>query len=444
MVLSPRTQNSITMHAEIYLQGASRVPGSRIRSEWPLISYILGLLLAFVVLLPWIIEVALPLRLAAIAVGAAIVAWESRVVWPTRETRYLLPNLLLWIISAVFAMSLYAQSEFNDQFLSISIQRLFIVFPLFLLAGFILGRSPNTSIYVRVLVLVGVFVAVLALTESLLGRSILGRDAMLASLQRGDRTRSLVAAEHTLVLGTILAALIPLAADKPTKLARLAAVVLMLGSWSTGSRGPIAMAIVALLIQFVPYAASLLPKHFRLVRASSILIFIGVVYLSVVVWEPTVRGSTGLEYSANYRPALYALLPEMLIDKPFGNGLGELPSGVYMISTDLYGRQDITETVDSEIVYSALSLGWLGVIGYVSVAAIAIASFRHSYSIGLSATILTLAGMFLALHAWDSLGPLWYLMTGMSLALVTSKSSAMCSDGWKTAECEELACLKHQ
>lgn len=254
--------------------------------------------------------------------------------------------------------------------------------------------------------------SIAATVEYVLNRSILGREQEMLSFARDGQIRAIVASEQPLVLGTVLAACIPLVMYCRLGKPRLTAAVLMIGSYSTGSRAPTALAALFFLLQFVPGAVHFARQRYRAARFAWITTLLGLMSFSFFVWTPVIAGSSGMGFSTQYRTAMYSLLPNILQEAPFGYGFGPIPTGRWLMSAKLYGVVDLAVTVDSELVYSALGFGFLGVGAFAIATYIGVAAMRYDYAISASCTVISVAGLILALHAWDSVGPFWYLLIG--------------------------------
>lgn len=298
-------------------------------------------------------------------------------------------------------------------------QRFLVTFPLALVAGYVLAGSRRTLDYLaRVVVAVASLTAILALIEFGTGRSLLGRDTEFMDYVRDDSARAVVGAEHPLVLGVLLALAVPLAYRGLGRWSRWPVVVLLLsGVYATGSRGPLGVAVGVLALLAVPGLMRFLARHFGVVLFA-VMAGLGVLwYFASKVWQPETTSMDTLANSMEYRAAIYSLMPRILVARPFGYGLGDLPAGQWLIrSPDQF--QDITTTVDSQWVLSSLRLGWVGIALLIAVAVIAILALRRRLDFGLALLVLTGCGTFVALDAWDGAGTLWLLLVGVGLRLL--------------------------
>jgi len=178
------------------------------------------------------------------------------------------------------------------------------------------------------------------------------------------------------------------------------------------------LATVVAVVLFAPIVRRFFQRHLWIIFAGAAALLIGLAYLTVFVFTPTIAGSTGLQYSANYRGAMYSLLPRILSDHPLGYLLSGTPLGTWTVDSQLRGVVDIAISSDSEIVFAVFGLGWLGLTLYVVALFTAIGAVKKDAPVGFAAVSLTVLGLILALHGWDGMSPLWYALLGMSAYLV--------------------------
>ncbi|MEH0825334.1 MULTISPECIES: hypothetical protein [unclassified Micromonospora] len=383
-----------------------------------MLSGFVGTSMAFTVLFPAIVGTVAPSRLVMIAVG-----WLFVVVEVARQASHRTAGLVFGLGSAYLGvvMSIALVGPNDDPMYAVNGVRLAITLPLYLLVGALLFNSSHRHIYARAFVAVAMLAAALAVVEAATATSVLGRDYDFARFQREGQARALVGSEQVLVFGTLLAGVVPLVRETRWRLAVLPSVILLAGSISSGSRGPTIIAILVIALDLVPPVVALIQRRPSLAKWASVVIVGGVLLASFVVWTPEVRGLTGAAYSSAYRAGIYALLPDILNAAPFGIGLGSIPYGVWLLPSELFGVRDLAATVDSELVYLAITFGWAGIALFVIAAWISAAGYCASRTFGLCALVITFSGLFVALHAWDSLGPLWYLAVGASVMAVRQK-----------------------
>jgi hypothetical protein len=319
--------------------------------------------------------------------------------------------LILPAIAFLTVISILVEGALRDPEVALNMQRVFVVLPLGVATGFYIFRSRSSGSYVRVFVGWAVVASIGATVEYTLNRSLLGREEMY-DFTRDGHVRAMLASEHPLVLGTILAACIPLVLFSGLRWPRFITVVLLSGSYSTGSRAPTILAAAFFLLQFIPGAISFTRSRYRAARLACIAALITLLSFAFFVWVPVIPGSSGGEYSTQYRSAIYSFLPRILEEAPFGYGFGAIPVGRWLIHSELRGVLDLARTVDSELVYLALGFGVVGVAAFSAVVYLGVASMRYNYAISASCTVINAAGIVLALHAWDSIGPFWYILIG--------------------------------
>lgn len=358
--------------------------------------------------------------LRVIALAAAVLACGVEIIFSgmTRRRKLLAgAGVLVYLGAAVAIIELMAALS-GDRLFAVNAEHLFVLLPAFALLGAAVYRSASGRIYLSTLMTVALIVSVVAVAESVFGLSLVGRDYEFLISQREGITRALVAGENSLTLGVSLAAMVPLTLKIPMPWMRYgAAVVLVAGTWATGSRGPAAIAAGVAIVQFIPIARALLQRYTWVVYAGVAAAMVGLALASVFLWTPYIAGNTGIAYSSNYRGALYSLLPRMLVENPFGYALGSPEAGRWMVDSELHGTFDIVRSVDSEIVFAILGLGWIGLALFLAALFVGVAALRTDTSLGLSALVLTALGFIVALHGWDGMSALWYGLIGACLSI---------------------------
>ena len=316
-------------------------------------------------------------------------------------------------ICVVVGSAIVESSPRIDPVLQANLQRFIVLFPVAFIAGIAIARS-GTRPFLRAAITVAVAMSVLATYEYLTGASLFGREGEFAWLQQGGRSRSLVGAEHSLVLGALLMSSIPaLLIVRRMSTRQVLCAIILAGVWFTNSRGSFAFAVpLAALVLFPNLLGAILAKR-RPVVVLSVVSFAALAYLSVAVWEPRTTSTNWSENSAQYRPAMYALVPRMLTEIPYGYGFGELPLGRWLVEAPT-GFADVAHSTDSQLVLSVLRLGIPGLLAYVAVWVLAIRRWQRSNEIALMLLAVTASGLFVALDAWDGLGTYWVLLAGIS------------------------------
>lgn len=300
-------------------------------------------------------------------------------------------------------------------------QRFLLTFPLAAAAGWVLASSGAALNYLaRCIAVVGTMTAAPAVIEFITGRSLLGRDSEFETYVRDNSARAVVGAEHPLILGVLLCVAVPFTylAIRRWWLRWPCILLLMAGVYATGSRGPWGVTVAVLLLLTVPGLMRFIARHFGLLLFG-VMVALGVLwYFASRVWQPVTSSSDTLANSMEYRAAIYSLLPRILLDQPFGYGLGELPAKTWLIRSPSQ-IVDITTTIDSQWVLSAMRLGWLGVLLVFALVTVSVLALRRRLDFGLALFLFTGCGTFVALDAWDGAGSLWILLAGACVRLLS-------------------------
>lgn len=401
-------------------------------TQSPVPHYALAVGLAVVVFYPRVVNLLVSPRLVIVLFAVCITG-----VVLVRLTTLAVPTCFA-VVLAIAVWTLFKalmSSTWTDPSVATTLDRLLVVTPVFLLAGFLIALAGVIEIYLKYFVYVGSVTSVLALGEHLSGKSLLGFSAAFASYVRDStESRALVGSDQVLVLGALLGTGAVSAALIQGRWMLPMSAVLLGGCWATGSRGPFVLGVIFVSVVVTGRRVASLVLS-RVVVTALIGAMVTVGTLAVFVWTNSVAGATGETYSANYRGALYSLLPLILRAVPLGYGAASFPAGVWLMQSQLFGAVDAVKTVDSEFVYSALTFGWIGLAAVVLgllCSGIAIAADRQ---VGLVATYVGATGFYLALHAWDSIGPLWLLLVGCALGVLTVRyfreaSQQQQSVGW--------------
>lgn len=324
-------------------------------------------------------------------------------------------------------LQLFVQSEMLDPLF-----RYTVLFPLMFLAGYVASNLNLGVVVSKLYVLTGLTMAALAVVERIQNSFLLaGNYENAGRLVRDGAIRSIVGAEHPLVLSVLLVAAIPLVQVTVTSLVlRTGAFVLLIaGIVSTNSRG----ALVLVCMWFV-ITAALKSKIFGRAHTSLIQFFAAASLVVGLIWMLTGSGSDSLsstsavDASAEYRSSLYLFAAQSLVEQPWGWGLSGLPVGVYVVAS-YFGSLDIAMTIDSEVALLMFDFGWLGVLGFVSMASFLLRAGRLNSPLGQAALLLSASGFYLALHSWSGLGSAWFLLLGLSVTYgVTKPNSAPVED----------------
>lgn len=358
------------------------------------------------------------LRLFVVAAGFGVFLLE--VLLSARSRRWKLGLALgaAGYLGVTVLLTELVSRVLQDRMFAVNAQHLFVMLPLFAALGAAVYRSEAARVYLRVLMTVASVVAAVAVLETTLGLSLLGREYEFLTSQREGPTRALVGSDNPLVLGVTLAALVPLTLKLRPGWSRVALTALLVaGVWASGSRAPAMIATAVAIAQFTPLVRTLVQRFTLWVYLVAAAVIVGLAYASVFMWSTYIPGTTGVDYSSNYRSALYALVPQVLRERPLGYLLASPPPGRWIVGSELHGEFDIVRSLDSEIVFAVFGLGWLGLAFFVGALFLAISALRPDYSLGLSAVVFTSLGFIVALHGWDSMSQLWYALLGACVSV---------------------------
>lgn len=375
-------------------------------------------LLCIFIFYPAIFDILAPRRVIAIVLGFIALAIE---IWflPRIRARVRLVAILTSALAVgllVLAIEVLA-TTLDDRLFAVNAQHMLILAPLLGAVGYLAVRSGSARSYILALLIVGSITAGLAVVESVAGVSLFDRSDMFMQSQREGPTRALLASEHVLVLGGLLASVVPFAAAVRSVPVRVAITVLLVaGCWSTGSRAAATLSLAVAVLQSIPLLIRWIQRHIGIVLVAAGLGVLALGIVSTTLWTAYIPGTSGLDYSTNYRFAMYSLLPDILLAHPVGYLLQTIPAGEWIMSSDLRGEVDLAHTVDSEIVYAVMSMGWIGLATFLAIIGLAIVTLRSSPNLGLATLLLTGLGAVMSLHGWDAASLLWYALIGACLA----------------------------
>jgi hypothetical protein len=228
--------------------------------------------------------------------------------------------------------------------------------------------------------------------------------------------RTALWSEHPLVLALLILAGVPYLFLIKRRMLRLAALSTAgVAIWTTGSYGPLTLfALFVFCFMIAPHFSLSATGWAKSLRFGAFAVLLGLALLGTVLsyGQQAIVTSTSDNASIQYRAVLYASIWPSLGDHPFGWGLSGLPEGVLLAPSA--GRiLDLSKTIDSEFTLLTLEFGWAGLALGFAALALAIRSKALTSPVGQSAILITVAGFFLALHAWLGLGTLWLLYLGM-------------------------------
>lgn len=316
--------------------------------------------------------------------------------------------LLIFGIGQVFI-----EAQYLDRFFRYS-----TLYPAMFLLGWLIAKSSGTVRLAKTYVCVSILMSFLAIFERFRNSFIVaGVYENSDRLVRDGSIRSIVFAEHPLVLSVLLIAAFPLVKTAiPSKwMALVAYTVLGGGILSTNSRGA--------LILLAAWFALSLGFRFRLVtqnrtRALRILSLVGssfaLVSLLFGAGTDALSSTTATDASAEYRSTLYKFAAQSLLDQPWGWGLQGLPEGVY-VAYSHFGQLDMSKTVDSEFALLMFDFGWPGVVAIIALVIFVLRLDRLRTPFGQVALLVSASGTYLALHSWVGLGSVWFLTLGLAV-----------------------------
>lgn len=385
----------------------------RTRNDWWRIAS--GALLSLYVFAPKLLGDAIPMR--AVAIALAVFALSLEIWLSDRELRRRVWTIACIAVGSGLTLGLaeFVATTAGDRTIAVNAEHLFLLAPLLGALGWAIIRQGSWRPYAAMFLVVAAVNASFSVVESSLGQSLLGRPEFATS-QREGPTRALLASEHVLVLGALLATAVPLAALPRVAVRTPLTLLLLVGCWSTGSRAAALLSTAVALMQAIPPLTRLLQRFAGYVAVALVGAFAVLGWLAVAVWTPYIAGDTGVEYSANYRLASYALLPDILLSQPIGYLLGKVPTGDWMMESELRGPVDLAHSADSEILFAAFALGWIGVAAFFVALVVSVLAIRRLPALGLATTLLTSLGVIMSLHAWDAASLPWYLLLGASCA----------------------------
>ncbi len=275
-----------------------------------------------------------------------------------------------------------------------------------LIAGWLgaAGGTPARLIRTPFLA-VAIISAVLAVVESSTGFRFFPSEAQI-----GYDGRAFVGQQHPITLGLFIGVAIALLYGTRARVRVPLAAILLGGTIATGSEGPIAIAVILTLAVLLPGPARAIAGRTKFITFASIVAIGVVVWLSFFHWTTHLYDASVDQYSAGYRTALYAVLPEILARNPLGFGPNGMPADTYYIYSTYRGVRDMSLSIDSEPVYLATQLGIVGIAIFLAVYFTAVAALRRSLVPALMLVAVMLGGVLVALHAWLSVTA---LVTGL-------------------------------
>jgi hypothetical protein len=384
---------------------------------------LMQVLIVTAVMWPRLYEMAFPPRFALavlLALGAVSCALSMSV---STSTRTLVAVMVLGVTAIVLVAFLGFQVVTGA--IGDTCFRYVVIAPLSAAYGYLLVRSGRISQVGYALLVVAIATSVLAVVE-------VGTDGPILPGNPFDefidgQYRAAVFSEQTLVLSALVLCALTVATVATRGTTRVVAIaVLSAGIAATFSRGAVILAASYLIVAAVWGSVPAIRRHGALIAtiAGGVLLVVVPVYF---LWRPaSVNGVTSSDptvASAQYREAIYAMMPNSLRTHPFGWGMLGSPAGEYTLRSP-FGTLDVSATVDSEVVHAALDFGYIGLALLVVVLVIAIRRLRADRWWSHMAVLITAAGLYLSIHSWLSLLSLWAIALGAAIANPPSRESA--------------------
>ena len=361
-------------------------------------------------------QTVLPVRFILAAAALALISVLTisyRRMLSTQVVRVVFISSILCFVT-YGALQFFVQPEASDPLFRYS-----ILFPLMFIAGYLASHIDGGSSLTKPYVYSTLAMAALAVFERLQNAFLLAANYENAGrLVRDGAIRSIVGAEHPLVLSVLLVAAIPLIQTAFTSLVlRTGAYALIIGGIvSTNSRGALVLVCMWFFIATALRSGLLARTRtsvFRVLAAASLLI--GLTWILTGSGSDSLSSTSAVDASAEYRSSLYLFATQSLLEQPWGWGLTGLPAGVYVVAS-YFGSLDVAVTIDSEVALLMFDFGWLGVIGFISLVLFLLRAERLKSPIGQAALLLSASGFYLALHSWSGLGSAWFLLLGLSVS----------------------------
>ena len=307
--------------------------------------------------------------------------------------------------------------------------RYFVLVPLSMAYGYLLVRSGRIAQMGHALLAVAVVSSLLAVVERVTGGPILTGNPFDELID--GQYRASVFSEHTLVLSSLIVGALTVAVVATRGATRVTAIlVLFAGIATTFSRGALVLAGVYVIAAAVWAGVPGIRRHFSTVKVAALgLVLVAAPLL--FVWQPLdVNGVTSSDptvASAQYRGAIYAVALDSLRTHPLGWGPTGPPKGEYTLRS-AFGTLDVSDTVDSELVHTALDFGYVGLALLAAIVVVVVCRLRADRWWSHMALLITAVGLYLSIHSWLSLLSLWAIALGAVVANPPSRSSAELTD----------------
>ena len=388
---------------------------------------LMSVLVVTAVVWPRLYEVAIPPRFALavfLALGAVACALCLSTTVANRTMLSVLVLGFTGIMLVAFMGLQVVTAAIGDSYF-----RYFVVVPLSMAYGYLLVRSGRIAQMGYALLTVGVISSLLAVVERVTGGPILDGNPFDEFID--GQYRAAVFSEHTLVMSSLIVGALTVAIVATKGVTRVAAIaVLIAGIATTFSRGALILAAGYVIVAAVWASAPAIRRHVSTIRVAALgLVLIAAPLL--FLWQPLgVNGVTSSDptvASAQYRGAIYAVALDSLRTHPLGWGPTGPPKGEFTLRSP-FGTLDVSDTVDSELVHTALDFGYIGLALLAAIVVVVLFRLRADRWWSHMALLITAAGLYLSIHSWLSLLSLWALALGAVIANPPSRSSGNLTD----------------
>lgn len=383
----------------------------------------LALTFAFFVFSAGYLKSVLPVRfaLSAFLLAIAVCAAFSSSRLPSRHRHITLFGSIAALLTSMLVLNtpVSEPGELDKLF------RFLVLFPLAFIVGAVSGDSNLRSAWATAMRFWGLSFAGLAIVEFIRGQYFFPQEGVVVSL--GTLSfRSMLLAEHPLVLAALILASAPFVLEISRVVPRAIALATIGGGiLTTGSDGPLALFILFLFYASVTRSSVGVRKIVvRCVQIGAILSLLVLTGLGTAIrYNEAIVTSSSDSSSAQYRIVLYAFLWHTLTENPWGWWIDGIPPGVYL-TPSASGVIDLSRTIDSEFVLLAVDFGWIGLVLAMGSLVLATRTTHFHTALGQSTWLITIAGFFLSIHSWAGVGTLWLFQLGMLASLSRNNVAA--------------------
>lgn len=383
----------------------------------------LGHIIIFFIFSAGVLKDQIPLRYVLFSVIVllgitAVVASGQRK--PSRNSAV---HVVALILIATLALVIDSLFLINPETADPTFRYVFLL-PVSAYTGFLLTRQGLLKPFYGIYGAWAIAFAVGAMVETARGDFFQARESFTLIRERNGFLRSIMFSEHYLVLAVLLLAAVPFARALPTRLQRnFATIVLLGGVLATGSRGVLALFVMVIITIALKKRFATSAKVRR--RWIALLAVTGL--LLALTLAPTLEVSQSITStdsdvaSIQYRFVLIFALQKSLALMPLGWGIGNVPTGRFLVPMPGGGINDIAETVDSEIVHLGIEFGILGLAIFGIICLIAVSDAQSNLPTSFALVAITLAGTFVSLHSWTGLGVMWFILIGATIGDLRSR-----------------------